>query len=113
VLGQPNRPLETASMVVSKVVGPLIPADYRPIWDATGHLWASANWTERERCDCRKASTSSRYAATEAGRLPVQLLLQGFGCIHRNMLFSGSARIISRADLPATAASRSNASAET
>jgi uncharacterized protein YbjT (DUF2867 family) len=30
-LGQPNRPLETASMVVSKILGPLIPADYRPI----------------------------------------------------------------------------------
>ena len=30
-LGQPKRPLETASMVVSKILGPLIPADYRPI----------------------------------------------------------------------------------
>ena len=30
-LGQPKRPLERVSMVVSKIVGPLIPADYRPI----------------------------------------------------------------------------------
>ena len=30
-LGQPKRPLETASIVVSKILGPLIPADYRPI----------------------------------------------------------------------------------
>jgi len=30
-LGQPKRPLETVSMVASKILGPLIPADYRPI----------------------------------------------------------------------------------
>ncbi len=30
-LGQPKRPLETASMVIGKIVGPLMPADYRPI----------------------------------------------------------------------------------
>jgi uncharacterized protein YbjT (DUF2867 family) len=30
-LGQPKRLLETASVVGSKILGPLIPADYRPI----------------------------------------------------------------------------------
>ena len=31
VLGQPERPLEKLSMVVSRFLGPLIPANYRPI----------------------------------------------------------------------------------
>jgi uncharacterized protein YbjT (DUF2867 family) len=30
-LGQPERPLEKVSTVLSKMIGPLIPADYRPI----------------------------------------------------------------------------------
>jgi uncharacterized protein YbjT (DUF2867 family) len=30
-LGQPERPLEKVSTVLSRMVGPLIPADYRPI----------------------------------------------------------------------------------
>ena len=31
VLGQPDRPLEKALLAVSKILGPLIPANYRPI----------------------------------------------------------------------------------
>jgi hypothetical protein len=31
LLGQPERPLEKVSMAVSKLLGPLIPANYRPI----------------------------------------------------------------------------------
>jgi len=30
-LGQPERPLEKVSTVVSRILGPLIPANYRPI----------------------------------------------------------------------------------
>jgi uncharacterized protein YbjT (DUF2867 family) len=30
-LGQPKRPLETVSMIVGRILGPLVPADYRPI----------------------------------------------------------------------------------
>jgi uncharacterized protein YbjT (DUF2867 family) len=35
-LGQPERPLEKVSAVISKMLGPLIPADYRPI--AAAHV---------------------------------------------------------------------------
>lgn len=30
-LGQPERPLEKVSMVLGKILGPIVPADYRPI----------------------------------------------------------------------------------
>jgi uncharacterized protein YbjT (DUF2867 family) len=35
-LGQPGRPLENVSNLLSKMLGPLIPADYRPI--AAAHV---------------------------------------------------------------------------